>query len=172
MQHHEGEKEPYFITCSQIAVYTIMEWNVVIKMQTEDHIWCSFIWKYSTLHLKNQFLFISLTLRLSCWIHYWARIWFLSNRDECDREPKMPNKLLMRHSSFLLLKKSLQYCYLEDRMTKSAGKKLLLWTLTISPTATLSHLTHSQWPSRSTSILRWLISPSARCRFCMRCTQV
>lgn len=149
-----------------------MECNTVIKMQTEGPIWHSFFFKYSTLHCKNQFLFISLILWLSRWIHYWARIWLLSNRAERDREPKMANKSLMWHSPLLLLKKSLEYCYLEDRMTKSAGKKLLLWTLTISPTATSSHLTHSQWPSRSTSTLRWLISPSARCRFCRRCTQV
>lgn len=172
MQYHKGDKEPHVNTHCLLAVYTIMEWNMFIKMQRKDPVRSSCILTYGTLHCENQYLFISLILMLSDWIYQWARIWFLSNWAQCDREIKMANKSLMWHSPLLLFRKlGPGYSYLEDRMTKSAGKKLLLWTLTISPTATLSHLTHSQWPSRNTSTLRWLISPSARCRFCMRCTE-
>uniref|UniRef100_A0A182TRG4 Uncharacterized protein n=1 Tax=Anopheles melas TaxID=34690 RepID=A0A182TRG4_9DIPT len=53
---------------------------------------------------------------------------------------------------------------LEDSSTRSAGKKVLLSTLTMSPTDSSCHLIVCHWPFCSTSIRRWLISSSARCR--------
>lgn len=56
--------------------------------------------------------------------------------------------------------------YLEDSSTRSAGKNVLFITRTISPTRRPCHWTGPHWPSRKVSIIRWLISSSARCRFC------
>lgn len=55
--------------------------------------------------------------------------------------------------------------YLDDSKTRSAGKNSLFWTLTISPTATFSHLVLIQWSFRKTSTILWFVSSSARCLF-------
>lgn len=60
---------------------------------------------------------------------------------------------------------TLNVTHLDDNNTKSAGKKVLFWTLTMSPTTRSFHFTHRHWPSISFSTLRWLISSSARWRF-------
>jgi hypothetical protein len=39
----------------------------------------------------------------------------------------------------VIFKKMSTTYYLEERMAKSAGKNVLLWTFTISPTITLNH---------------------------------
>lgn len=68
--------------------------------------------------------------------------------------------------TYLRLSKHEMLLYLEDRTRRSAGKNLLLCTLTMSPTTTYLHSTHCQCPERNTSTSRWLISSSALWRFC------
>lgn len=55
---------------------------------------------------------------------------------------------------------------LDDSITISAGKNALFIIRTISPTKRSCHLMATHCPLRSVSTSRWLISSSARCRFC------
>lgn len=55
--------------------------------------------------------------------------------------------------------------YLEDKSTRSAGKKVLFNTLTISPTVTSFHRTLIQFSPLSTSTFLWFVSSSALCLF-------
>lgn len=57
---------------------------------------------------------------------------------------------------------------LDDSWTRSAGKKLLFSTFTISPTAKFFHFTFVHCPFCRQSISRLFISSSARWRFCSR----
>lgn len=57
---------------------------------------------------------------------------------------------------------------LDDTRTMSAGKNALFIIRTISPTTRFCHLMATHCPLRKVSTSRWLMSSSARCRFCNR----
>lgn len=61
---------------------------------------------------------------------------------------------------------------LDDSIIRSAGKNVLFMILTMSPTKRSCHLMATHEPFRSVSTSRWLISSSARCRFCVQTTKV
>lgn len=55
--------------------------------------------------------------------------------------------------------------YLEESITRSAGKNVLFTTLTMSPTFICSHRCSVQIPFFKTSTFRWFTSRSALCLF-------